>query len=286
MSQMSNRTRRGLRSLIVYLVTLALISTSISTVFADEPSKDYKSSIDSALNWLSTNQSPDGSWGDGSNLRDTSEIAGYLKENSYHADSVSKAGIWLCSQDAINNDFAAHELQFINDKKTHNEMLNNLLSTQNDDGGWGLAQYFESDVLDTVIVLEALLSEKSPNLEAIKKGISYIINNQDSSGGWSYLPGSSCEIFLTAKTALLLGNFTRITGLGGTELSTSIKRSSEYLVSNQLPDKTWGTDIDSLPGTLIAYRVLLRGSGIKAVSSLEDTILSLQDKDGSFSKDA
>lgn len=86
----------------------------------------------------------------------------------------------------LNNDMAARVLSFIQNVDKHNSTKSALLASQNQDGGWGIAQGYESDVMDTALVLKALSSEADIETDVLQKAVSYIMTRQKSNGAWSF----------------------------------------------------------------------------------------------------
>ena len=64
-------------------------------------------------------------------------------------------------------------------------MINRLMATQNDDGGWGWILNQESDALATGMVLYALnQSGVNPKQERISKAVEFLTSSQNDDGSW------------------------------------------------------------------------------------------------------
>lgn len=141
---------------------------------------------------------------------------------------------------------------------------------------------YDSDVLDTLLVLNYLLGDPRIDQEVIIRGINFIVCHQNPDGSWSYVNGQPGNVLLGSKCVLLLNDFMIKTGLSSEGINICMTKAGEYLLSQQQQDKTWGTDEDLLPGTLLAYQAVLSTMGLESVATLEDTILGLQNPDGSW----
>ena len=92
-------------------------------------------------------------------------------------------------------------------------------------------------------------------------------------------------LLLTAEVAILLNQFSTVTGLTSSSLEAAMLKVGGYLESKLGADGTWGTDENSIEDTLLAYRAVLLTVGIGPVSTLEDTIIELQSEKGSWYDD-
>lgn len=266
---------------IVMLLLWALCST-VSYAATDEQIND---SVNKGTQWLIQAQNPDGNWGNNTkkDILDTAEIAKYLVESGQAPLSVGRAVYWLQSQDPSNNDFSARIMPFMT-TQVYDETLTALIDCQNPDGGWGLAEGYDSDVLDTVIVLNALMKEDRVDTSIIQNGLAFIIRNQNSDGSWPYVKNGTGSVSLTAQASLLLNSCSLNTVLSSEELSLVLQKAGEYLVSQNLADPARYAE-ETLAGTLLAYRAALNSVGSGSLGAVEDTILNTQLPDGSWYND-
>jgi Mg-chelatase subunit ChlD len=251
-------------------------------LFAEEISAEAE--INMALEWLVENQTSEGYWGESAKTAvvDTSEIAEYLKLKGIKEESLKKAQGWLNTIEITNNDFAGRLLPYTSDVDKHESIFSLIKSTQNKDGGWGIAKGYQSDVLDTVIILSSLLKESQPDIELIKKGVNYLVVMQGEDGSWSYTKESDPSIKLTAQVVLCLNEFVTTTNLTSRDVETSMRSAGEFLLVKQMADETWGTGDQGLIDTLMAYRAVLKTIGIDPVKNLDGVVKSLQMEDGSW----
>lgn len=269
--------------LLVFVILIHILFSSTSWSATQEETVD---STTKAIDWIIQNQGSEGYWGTiDTNILETTEILDYLIKNGQALEAVSKGLDWLQDVETMNNDYIARVLPFIQEQERHIQSLNKLLEAQNPDGGWGIIKDFESDLLDTVIVVQSLLKETYIDSTQIQSAISYILEKQHSDGSWSYF-GEDGSVYLTSLTVLLLNEYNQKGNSNSTEIMTSLRKAGEYLVSKQLENQTWETEQASLPTTLIAYRAVLLTIGYDQVNKIEDYIISLQEENGSWNNNA
>lgn len=281
---MPGKLRVNKRNCFVTFVMLLLwaLCSTVSYAATDEQIND---SVNKGTQWLIQVQNPDGNWGDNTkkDILDTAEIAKYLVESGQAPLSVDRAVYWLQSQDPSNNDFSARVMPFMT-AQAYDETLSALIACQNPDGGWGLAEGYDSDILDTVIVLNALMKEDRVDISIIQKGLAFIIRNQNSDGSWPYVKNGTGSVSLTAQASLLLNSCSLKTVLSSEELSLVLQRAGEYLVSQNLAEPARYAE-ETLAGTLLAYRAALNSVGSGSLGAVEDTIFNTQLSDGSWYND-
>ena len=282
---MQEKWKIDIRNYVVSIVLLLFLSTLFSTESDAATSEQINESINKGTQWLIQAQNENGNWGNNTkkDIINTSEIAGFLNETSLAPLSVSRAVYWLQIQETSNNDFLARILPFMT-AQANDEALPALVACQNPDGGWGLAEGYASDVLDTVVVLNSLIKEDSVDIDIIEKGLVFIIQNQNGDGSWSYVKSGTGSVALTAQTSLLVNKCVLRTALFSNELSLALQKAGEFLISQNLADPERYTG-ELLTGTILAYRAVLYSVGSEALGTVEDTILNTQMSDGSWNND-
>ncbi len=270
------------------MLCVFMVISSMLNVMAAEPDQ-LTDAVSKANKWLAKVQDTEGKWNADfytGSMFYTSEISRYFKQEGISSDAVSKAEAYLSSlkEEKANNYFAALIAGAL-EGEYRKEIINSLVTAQKPDGGWGITDYYESDVLDTIKVLQTLIEQNS-NITSIKLGIDYLLHKQNSDGSWSVIEGSAGNTALTAEVAILLNQFSAVTGLTSSSLESAMLKAGGYLESNLGADSTWGTDENSIEDTLLAYRAVLLTVGTGPVSTLEDTIIGLQNENGSWYDDA
>ena len=121
-----------------------------------------------AQSYLEQSQNEDGSWGDAEALqpRDTAVVLDSLQRRGAAPASVALGRDYLASRPIANNDLVSRMAR-LEGLAGPSGRLGSLLSTRRPaaintnifnypEGGWGIAEHFQSDVLDTALVLQAL----------------------------------------------------------------------------------------------------------------------------------
>ncbi len=282
---MQEKWKINIRIYVVSIVLLLFLSMLFSTDSYAATSEQINESVNKGTQWLIQAQNENGYWGNNTkkDIIDTSEIAGFLDETLLAPLSVCRAVYWLKIQETSNNDFLARILPFMT-AQAHDEALPVLIAGQNPDGGWGLAEGYVSDVLDTVVVLNTLIKEDSVDIEIIEKGLAFIIQNQNGDGSWSFVKSGPGSVSLTAQTSLLVNNCLLKTALYSNEHSLALQKAGEFLISQNMSDPERYSG-EMLTGTLMAYRAALYSVGTEALGTVEDAIINAQMPDGSWNND-
>jgi hypothetical protein len=123
-----------------------------------------------------------------------------------------------------------------------------LLSYQNPDGGFGGYRKLRSNIVDSVFAMRALKSINYHDSSVIEKIIQFVINNQNSDGGWGFKQETDSKGYYTAIVLLTLQQFQRTTSI-----ATAINKATGYLISQQQTDGSWGTVYE----TSLAYLALV-----------------------------
>ncbi|ALC91456.1 hypothetical protein AM500_17925 [Bacillus sp. FJAT-18017] len=279
----------GCRKLLI--LTLVMIFTVFSVLPANGSAEksvptatkaEIEQSILTGQSWLTGSQNEDGSWGThfAEKMRNTSEITKYLTESLPNDGSLLKSSDWLKNQETANFDFMARTLSQKGSKE-----VQTFFGAQSTDGGWGLAEGYDSDVFDTALVLGALLEKDPSNKDIIQKGIAYLIKQQKENGSWGYNDRQQDSIFVTAQIILLLNEFILKTGSTSSEVLSSLIQAGDFILSLQQEDQTWGLEEGTLLKTLMAYQAVLETNGLQPVGFVHDTILQLQEENGSWAND-
>ncbi|HWQ89118.1 MAG TPA: VWA domain-containing protein [Desulfitobacteriaceae bacterium] len=265
--------------LFLLILIITAVSGSPTAAYAGETVPE--SGLTKALAWLQQNQNNDGSWGiEKTAFVDTSEACAYLHQNNLAADNLQKAALWAENLAILNNDMGARVLPLILNADKHNTMKNALFASQNQDGGWGIAPGYESDILDTIIVMNSLAAEADTETAVLHKAGDYLIQRQQTNGSWSFTGNQNSVISLTAQAAIALSSFQTKTNTTAPDLHTALRKAGEYLVSVQQPDTTWGTDVETIAATLLSYQAVLTTVGPEAVAAVDSLILNIQSGDG------
>lgn len=202
--------KRLISSILIF--NLIFLTPSISA-FAEEtsPSDSYNESVSETISFLKENQVNDHSWliNDLSISMDLSGIIesvydisfGLFDEDYDVMDSMINISLdFLHNYHYRNNDDLFRYLQI--NAFHSNYLLDTVISLQNQDGGFGLAKGYSSDIIDTKLALKALTD--IGETEAMTNAALYISSLQNEDGGFGYQHGLSSNAYLSAEIADIL----------------------------------------------------------------------------------
>ena len=142
--------------------------------------------IDDGVAWLLANQNPSGSWGDTelAEIRDTTVVADVLKKLRETGTGYTSAINFINIVSPPNNDYLARKTSVLSQEGIDvSPLVDELLSTQNLDewdntlpnypeGGWGAADDYSTNCLDTSLALDAVIYSPLPKgLLVVNKSI-------------------------------------------------------------------------------------------------------------------
>jgi hypothetical protein len=152
------------------------------------------------VSWLLAEQTADGNWSPGSpvTFRDTAEALVTLLQLSETGAVFDQGMTWVATTTVYSVDYIGRKVLLHRQSGADAAPGAALLRVhQNADGGWGLAPGHGSDVFDTALVLEAIVSGGASGSE---KGLAvgFLLSAQNADGGWGLTPGSDSAVVATA----------------------------------------------------------------------------------------
>jgi hypothetical protein len=114
--------------------------------------------------------------------------------------------------------------------------INELLVRQNDDGGFGHQDGFDSTPLDTAYALNALTAAKYRNANVIGRTISYLVAEQADDGGYSVGYESPSSVMATSLVAIALKHY-----LFSYNIAPTLNSAMEYLYAQQNTNEAWNS---------------------------------------------
>ena len=236
--------------------------------------------IDDGVTWLVNNQEVDGSWQDSSQTgpRDTVEAVLALRNFAAAQPNYSQGLQWLGGSDSANLVYLARKIEaLVGTGDNVTAFIEQLLSGQNADGGWGSNRYYMSNPLDTSFALKALAAVNYAGNEVLAKAIAYLKSNQNSDGGWGGTNGKS-TIESTANVLCAFNRFRQ-----EYSLDDEITKGLAWLIQRQNPDHGFGNSPSTVYDTAMAV-VALREFDVspEIINHGVNYILDLQSEDGSW----
>lgn len=210
---------------VVFTVNIfAMITISSYGMNKDDYVAECSRIIDNAVGYLNSRINDDNSIGDNRTINDTADAMMALRYAQVSAPANSEK--WISDNISESNvDMTAR----LATTSANTSYLASIKDIQNNDGGFGLYKDYSSDVLDSVLVLEALnetgYTESGISAEQI---CAYLLSSANSDGGFSYNDANGSDVLLSAMTVYNIGRYFKLNNYDTSVLSTSI----EYLNSN------------------------------------------------------
>lgn len=258
-------------------------------------SSAQSAAITNGLNYLTSTQNLDDSWG-GTDMSintefyttavsiETLRILGETNVQSY-TNGVQ----WLDDYLADNAGYIASKILAISGENIDlSADLNLLIQWQNEDGGWGGYEEYFSNNFHTALALQALKAVNFSDQTVIQSAINYLLSTQNPDGGWGFYQGNESSVYMTAMVSTTLQQFPQTTSI-----ATAINKATTYLIAHQNSDGGFGTSASSGQGSgSTVYETALAYISLVGVTT-DNTVLgnavnyltSTQSPDGSWIQD-
>ena len=240
--------------------------------------------IEDGVRWLMNNQKPDGSWMDLTQTaeRDTAEVVSILKHFAVAEQNFSSGLQWLHATPSDNMDYLARKIESISlAGQDPVELINELLSRQNPDGGWGSNLSYMSNPADSSLALKSLALTGFQDQTVLMKAIGFLKEKQNIDGGW----GIDDEGSNVQTTSNVLQGFWRFRSRY--LLEEQLSRGTAWMVQRQNPDGGFGNSPSTVYDTSLALCVLTEMDASRnSINSGLRFIRDLQSGDGSWNGSA
>jgi prenyltransferase beta subunit len=217
---------------LFFFVSILLAVCISSVVNAQTPA------VANGLNYLTSTQNPDGSWG--SDLTDTEllpstvtviETLQILDQTSL--PNYSNAISWLQSQGLETTDYLSERIYALSVLGTDGDLLLSYIDEL--EYVWGVYNDFGVNNLDTALALSALKKINYSDQNTIDYALNYLLSTQNSDGGWGLQQGRESSVYYTALISSVLQQFSRTTSI-----ATAINKATAYLIAHQNVDGGFG----------------------------------------------
>jgi subtilase family serine protease len=240
--------------LVLYVVISVVVS--VTPGFAQLPQ------IAPGLTYLNTSQNPDGTWGSGTSLVETTNTTVSALEtlkslNQATGSAYTTATTWLQSQSPVAVDYQAQRIHALGLTDTSINALIPLLDQLKH--AWGGDDGYEDDNLDTASALQALKAASYTEHTLIYNAINYLLITQNSDGGWGFVQDDDSNVYITAQVLSALAQFTT-TYLTGQQLSST----ATFLLSKQNPDGGFGVGLSTVFETALAFIALSESGQVQS----------------------
>ncbi len=161
------------------------------------------------------------------------------------------------------------------------ETMEEVMERQNPDGGFGLADGYQSDPLDSMLVLQGL--RQCSMWQEAEELLPYFASARHEDGGYSYTREESSDPWLTARIGheIFLSGRSDKTGSSMAEQSRALQGIDAYILSGRWDRLSEKDFLESAWASVYSYE---RGLLENAVITGEE-LLKLQQEDGSFYRD-
>ena len=210
--------------------------------------------INDGAQWLMTNQKTDGSWSDLAQTTERDTAAAALILNSFTSTQTNyqSALLWLGETSNGNMDFLSRKIEALNGSGADlTELINEVLSRQNPDRGWGSDRNYPSNPVDTALALKALAAVGSMGQQIISPAVTYLKSIQNADGGW----GAPDQGSTVQETSNVLSAFNRYRA--SYPLEDVIARGTALLASKQNIDGGFGNSPSTVYDTATSALTLV-----------------------------
>ncbi len=283
-----NRLKKiiSLMTAIVLIITSVAIPQGKSNASPTGELAEIKDEIlKGAVEFLKKDINEDGNFGDAKLINNTAEAAFVLRK--YAEKESNKALDWIEKQDySDNTDILARKAIAADDIS----ILEEILKNQNKDGGFGLSEDYQSDILDSLLVLDAINScSNSQNTGGAKSNkesiseygirlVNYIARSVKTDGSYSYSKYSDSDLMLTSMALYAVNSYMSNNNITSDLTTAMLDKTAKYITEkndnnigeNNAEEKLW---------MLIA---LCNYKGVENLEIILNELKSIQKSDGSF----
>ncbi|MBO6166231.1 MAG: hypothetical protein J6O17_07705, partial [Eubacterium sp.] len=247
-------------------------------VYAAESFESKKNEIlTSAIQYLKSSQNEDGSFGDTYLINDTAEAAAVLRR--FSDVDVSRSLTWLKDHNEESN---IDVMSRIIMTEGNTDDVKNLLKAWNQDGGIGLSEEYGSDILDSILALEAINSlDNTFHNNTTWKMVTYIARQKNKDGSFSYTKNSNPNNILTAMALYAVSKYMSDNKITSDLTADMISKSTAYLkkrFDNTFPEET-------IEENLYIALALLENNSLDDIEEVVNNLSKIQKDNGSFCDD-
>lgn len=198
---MKKLRRRKRKNLLVLPLCICLIMGMFPGAVEAEGAEVKDNGKEKALEWLEQASDENGFWGKDALPNETCNAIAVLTSEQRTVQS-SYLEEWMQQEEKKNTDELCHLVWAYGNE----DMLNQMMKRQNEDGGFGLNEKYTSDVYDTMLVLDAAASVEARKgaEDSVQNAVTYLIEQQNEDGGYGYTSINPSDTALTADVGIAL----------------------------------------------------------------------------------
>jgi len=236
---------------------------------------------DRAIAYLESRQNDDGSWG-ASEKQIVETVEAFKALLPFErTEALNAALAFIGPAAATDNDRTARKLSvLIWSTADTGELVRELTAAQRDDGGWGLNEKKQSDVRDTILAVDALLSAEHRDSTTLAPARDYLVEAQEASGAWVFAEEDSPSAVIRTAMGLSVLKQIEEAGAGSSALRGAASKAQAFVESRETSG-AFGSILD----TAYCYLALAR---VKQPAELQDSLallLNAQEANGSWADD-
>jgi PKD repeat protein/prenyltransferase beta subunit len=267
----------------------ALYSMVFGTAYADDsvsPLIEYyegieQNTMDYALYYLSEIQNSDGSFGKFNKYELTAHVVFMLSEFNVTSSGQFTAAVkFLTDTVPQNNREKALKVRIlISSGKPYQSLLDDLVSSKNDDGGYGLDYNYASDAETTMEAALAFYAADYGIQTHLPQALAFVMNKVKSNGAMYYTPQGSPSFYLINKTAQSFKPFQNMTvndGQNQVTVQSKIDSLINYLTTN------YSSLTDVIDKAMTTYTFQLYSKESAKQEELKKSVNDSQSFDGGF----
>ena len=270
-----NHTRQRNLFLGILINSILFLSSPTYTLAYDQPVED-------GIDWLATNQNPDGSWGIDT-TRETATVIEVLNELGETGAEYNDGVTFLEGVSPEIIDYLSRKVIALSESGSDiSADVDQLIGLKNDDGGFGFEEPYPSSLIDTLLAAKALKKAGIEDHEIIGALLYYLTENQNSDGSFGYAEGGDGSLEVTSLAIIVLSGFQP-----QYNLSSYTANALSYILTFKQGDNGFGESGSSVIETALAVRAMIaEGSHVDDVLLGRSYLISVQQENGSWEDEA
>jgi subtilase family serine protease/flagellar hook assembly protein FlgD len=248
-----------------FFKTRGLATADTTLAETPEPPPAPVPDVERATAWLLSRQAADGRWEDSpaTAVRDTAAALEALNPIPEAETAVARARAWLQAAPPPSLDHAARRAVGLATPSLpppdRAALLATVLDEAGPEGGYGIAQGYAPDALDTALALRALSALQAPDATPASRAAAVLQGLRHPDGGFSVVPGGAASTVVTAETILALRQWPDLPAA-----QALVPAAVAALLGRRNPDGGFGESPSTPYATALALRALLSANAAAA----------------------
>ncbi len=190
-----------MKTAIKVILCMFIVIVTVTPIHAQSPE------VTNGLNYLTTTQNPDGSWGEECSAviftSTLSVIETFQELEEADISNYADAVLWLQGQETDSTEYLAERIRLLSEGGDDMELL---ISYMDETFLWGGFKEHDINILDSILSIQALKAINYEDTETIEKALDYLLSTHTPEGGFSTLLEETTlyETALTAEVLIVL----------------------------------------------------------------------------------